>query len=233
MRNVLSQTGSFVRRTTAAACRSLCLRLTVGLVLVPAVAHAQPFSIDWHTIDGGGTGSSDDGQSGGFELAGTIGQHDAGTMAGGSFELSGGFWFAAGGDVVVVGACCVDDACYDGVPGAECTDFVCNVAEYHGPSFEGCYADADGNGVVNAADRGFISANIGSMDPVQICLMDLDGNGVVNAADRGFVSANIGLCNPLPDWQDGSGLNHGVPDTRFGITTFHGDGTTCSEVECP
>jgi hypothetical protein len=33
-------------------------------------------------------------QGGGFELSGTIGQPDAGLMSGGSFELTGGFWFA-------------------------------------------------------------------------------------------------------------------------------------------
>lgn len=46
--------------------------------------------IDWFTIDCGGTSSS---TGGAFELAGTIGQPDAGpVMTGGSFALSGGFW---------------------------------------------------------------------------------------------------------------------------------------------
>jgi hypothetical protein len=57
----------------------------------PTILSAQPYSISWFTIDSGGgysTGSN-------FELDGTIGQHDAGFMSGGSYELSGGFWAAA------------------------------------------------------------------------------------------------------------------------------------------
>ena len=47
------------------------------------------FDLSWHTIDGGGGTST----NGGFELSGTIGQHDAGaTMTGGTFALTGGFW---------------------------------------------------------------------------------------------------------------------------------------------
>jgi hypothetical protein len=108
------------------------------------------------------------------------------------------------------------------------------VAAIHGVGFIGCFADADGNNVVNAADRGAISANIGQTDNDLICLYDLDGNGVVNAADRGVVSANIGLCVALPDYQDGSGLNGGSPDTRFpGGGVFQGFGTTCAETTCP
>ncbi len=52
-------------------------------------ASAQPYEISWYTIDGGGGTSS----GGGFELSGTIGQHDAGaTLSAGAFELAGGFW---------------------------------------------------------------------------------------------------------------------------------------------
>jgi hypothetical protein len=134
--------------------------------------------------------------------------------------------------VVTDGACCMDGTCSI-LPAEACTPFVCDPAEHLPGSFAGCFGDADGNGVVNAGDRGVISANIGQSDPLLLCLFDLDGNGVINAADRGFVSANIGLCLPLPDYQDGSGLNHGVPDTRFGAATFLGLGTTCEESVCP
>ena len=52
-------------------------------------AHAQPFSIDWHTIDGGGGTST----GGVFTVSGTIGQPDAGgPMTGGAFAVTGGFW---------------------------------------------------------------------------------------------------------------------------------------------
>jgi hypothetical protein len=63
------------------------LLLCLGLVL-PAVGFAQQYSIDWYTIDGGG-GTSTNGQ---YTLGGTIGQPDAGTMSGGNYALTGGFW---------------------------------------------------------------------------------------------------------------------------------------------
>jgi hypothetical protein len=47
------------------------------------------YSIDWHTIDGGGGMST----GGDYSLVGSIGQHDADTVAvGGDYTLSGGFW---------------------------------------------------------------------------------------------------------------------------------------------
>lgn len=54
-----------------------------------AVALAQDYAIDWHTIDGGGDMLSSGGD---FELSGTVGQPDAGAMTGGEFQLTGGFW---------------------------------------------------------------------------------------------------------------------------------------------
>ena len=56
-----------------------------------AFAGEPAFEIDRSTIDGGGGMRS---MGGPFELSGTIGQHDAGVMSGGDFELTGGFWFA-------------------------------------------------------------------------------------------------------------------------------------------
>ncbi|MFN2166538.1 MAG: hypothetical protein ACK2U9_09795, partial [Anaerolineae bacterium] len=51
---------------------------------------AQQYSIDWHTVDGGGGSST----GGVYSLSGTIGQTDASqqTMTGGSYALTGGFW---------------------------------------------------------------------------------------------------------------------------------------------
>ena len=61
-------------------------------LLMALVAGAGPpdFEITPSTIDGGGVmrSTGDD-----FELSGTIGQPDAGTMTGDDYELSGGFWF--------------------------------------------------------------------------------------------------------------------------------------------
>lgn len=80
--------------------------LAVALLLATGTL-ADDFTIDWWTVDGGGemmcTGSN-------VELAGTIGQADAGEMSGGSFILTGGFWFArASGDCNGDGVVDLDD----------------------------------------------------------------------------------------------------------------------------
>ena len=64
---------------------------TVGALVLLALAtasNAQSYSIDWSTIDGGGGTST----GGVFSVSGTIGQPDAGVMAGGNYSLVGGFW---------------------------------------------------------------------------------------------------------------------------------------------
>ncbi len=58
------------------------------MLLLGFCARAQNYSIDWHTIDGGGGTST----GGLYSISGTIGQPDAGTMSGGNFSLAGGFW---------------------------------------------------------------------------------------------------------------------------------------------
>ncbi len=73
--------------------RNHALSIT-ALAAFASGAVAQPYAIDWHTVDAGG-GVSLGGQ---FEVSGTIGQHDAGNaLIGGSIELTGGFWAGAGG----------------------------------------------------------------------------------------------------------------------------------------
>ena len=64
-----------------------------GVVLCLGVltAAAQEYEMTRSTIDGGGVMRS---TGGAFELSGTCGQPDAGVLAGGDFELTGGFWFA-------------------------------------------------------------------------------------------------------------------------------------------
>jgi len=50
---------------------------------------AQPYSVNWYKISGGG-GISTNGQ---YSVSGTIGQPDAGgAMSGGNFSVTGGFW---------------------------------------------------------------------------------------------------------------------------------------------
>jgi len=57
-------------------------------VLSPSVLLAQPYSLDWFTIDGGGGTST----GGVYLVSGTIGQPDAGgPMTGGNYSLTGGF----------------------------------------------------------------------------------------------------------------------------------------------
>jgi hypothetical protein len=57
--------------------------------LIPVLASAQQYSIDWYKVSGGG-GTSSNGQ---YAVSGTVGQHDAGgPMTGGQYSLTGGFW---------------------------------------------------------------------------------------------------------------------------------------------
>jgi hypothetical protein len=59
------------------------------LIFQPSTASAQPYSIDWHKVAGGGGTST----GGVYAVSGTIGQHDAGgPMTGGNYSLTGGFW---------------------------------------------------------------------------------------------------------------------------------------------
>jgi hypothetical protein len=56
-----------------------------------------PYELSWSTLDGGGSTSTSGGR---YELAGTIGQSDAGRLEGGGYSLAGGFW--SGGAAVEV-----------------------------------------------------------------------------------------------------------------------------------
>ena len=64
--------------------------LSIGVALFAPAALAQSYSIDWHTIGGGGGTST----GGVFAVSGTIGQPDANSepMTNGNFSLTGGFW---------------------------------------------------------------------------------------------------------------------------------------------
>ena len=62
-------------------------------VLIPALSHAQTYSIGWYKVAGGGGTSA--GTNGGtvYSVSGTIGQQDASAaMTGGNYSLTGGFW---------------------------------------------------------------------------------------------------------------------------------------------
>ena len=67
------------------------------------------------------------------------------------------------------------------------------------------------------------------------CYGDVDGNGFVNPGDRGFVAANIEPCSPLPNYQNGSGMNAAGdgPDGRFAAPVFLGVESLCEMSSCP
>src|ERR1043166_952861 len=50
---------------------------------------AQPYSIDWYTVDCGGITNV---TGGSYALSGTLGQRDADRMSGGTESIDGGFW---------------------------------------------------------------------------------------------------------------------------------------------
>lgn len=60
-----------------------CLVVIIAVYGFTSSITAQDYNLSWSTIDGGGGTSS----GGNFVLSGTIGQPDAGTMAGGDYRL--------------------------------------------------------------------------------------------------------------------------------------------------
>ncbi len=66
------------------------------LGVVSASALVEGYTLDWWTVDGGGTIYS---TGGSYSLGGTIGQPDAGTSTGGTYTLIGGFW-GGGADLI-------------------------------------------------------------------------------------------------------------------------------------
>ena len=128
---------------------------TLLVVAASAMALGADYIMTRYTIDAGGATR---GAGGSYELSGTIGQHDAGTVAGGRFELSGGFWFGIlPGDGEEDGDIDLYDyrafkACVDG-PGI-------------GPPEDGCGCyDLDHNGRIDLSDVArFQNAFTGSTD---------------------------------------------------------------------
>jgi hypothetical protein len=84
---------------------SVCLFLA-ALLAFGLLAHAQAgdpwtspaagYDLSWWTVDGGAAPFS----GGGYSLAGTVGQPDAGLLADRDYTLGGGFW---GGGALAVG----------------------------------------------------------------------------------------------------------------------------------
>lgn len=124
--------------------RSVILATASAIVLVSALIVVNPvgadsfapagagFSLDWFTHDGGGGVSS----SGTLQVVGTIGQPDAGTLTGGTFELQGGFM---SGTPLMLPDCPAD---VDGSGHVGINDFLAVLAEWGCTS--GCTADTSG-----------------------------------------------------------------------------------------
>jgi hypothetical protein len=77
---------------TCSATQRLIAAFGFLMAIAPCVAYAQqggPYDLRWNTFDGGGTTTASGGV---YQLGGTIGQPDAGTVSGGTFTLRGGFW---------------------------------------------------------------------------------------------------------------------------------------------
>jgi len=108
------------------------------------------FNVDWHTIDGGGGTSV----GAGFVLSGTIGQPDAGEMAGGGFLLTGGFW--PGAMPPSAATPCPADLNGDGV--VDGADLGILLSAWGGSGV----GDLNGDGVVDGADLGGLLSEWGA-----------------------------------------------------------------------
>jgi hypothetical protein len=135
------------------------LRATL-LVLVLAMAPAVPaddFTMSWFTIDDGGGMW---GAGGNYQLSGTIGQPDAGTMTGGAFELSGGFWVSG----LFSPARCVGDLNCDGkIDFGDINPFVQYLSNYTG--WQATYPSCNPlNGDINS-DGTYGQGSFGDINP--------------------------------------------------------------------
>ena len=62
----------------------------LALLVITISVQAQPYSVDWYKVSGGGGTTSTNSP---YAISGTIGQHDAGgPMTGGNYSVTGGFW---------------------------------------------------------------------------------------------------------------------------------------------
>jgi hypothetical protein len=113
---------------------------TLGVIAALATgASGQTYEIPWYTIDSGGEMFTFGGP---FELSGTIGQHDAGTLTGGEYQLAGGFW-----PVAQASPPCVADFNHDGSVNTLDVLAFLNAWSTGDPA-----ADINGDGNVNTLD---------------------------------------------------------------------------------
>jgi hypothetical protein len=79
-------------KATALLATLLCGLLVAGVVWATSSADLD---LSWWTVDGGGANFSSGGD---YQLAGTIGQPDAGALGGGPYTVAGGFWPGTGAE---------------------------------------------------------------------------------------------------------------------------------------
>ena len=113
---------------------------------------AGTFSLNWSTVDGSG---------GTFVLTGTIGQPDAGDLAGGSFSLRGGFWQPAAPGAPPCPAC-TGDVNNDLVVNP--FDLALLLGVWGNPGCDGvppCCQDGNQDGAINPFDLALLLGNWG------------------------------------------------------------------------
>ena len=84
---------SQAKRTTAKSVMNIGI-LVAASALSAGLVYAQDFSVNWHTIDGGGEVLSETADQT-WQLSGTIGQPDSTEsldLSGNGWTLTGGFW---------------------------------------------------------------------------------------------------------------------------------------------
>lgn len=147
-------------RTAMVRFSSIRILCTLGCIAAAALtktAVAQTFDIPWHSIDGGGRTII---SAGIFELGGTIGQPDTGTLTGGPFTIVGGFWAASlGGTCNLLGD-------LDRSGSVDLTDLSTLLANF-GTNAGGTYAggDVDLDGDVDITDLSTLLAAFGASCP--------------------------------------------------------------------
>ena len=136
-------------------------KITIALLyatFLPSISAMAQFDLPWYTVDAGGAINTSGGV---FELSGTIGQSDASSfnqpLAGGIFELVGGFW------PVAAGCTCPGDLNGDCV--VDISDLTALLAAFGCCSPNPCYhaaADIDGSGCVDISDLSILLSRFGT-----------------------------------------------------------------------
>lgn len=136
-----------------------CRWITAIIFALGAIhtAAAQEFDLSWYTFDAGGISFS---EGGGHELVGSMGPPVANSaeMAGGGYELVGGFWN------VQIAIACIGDI--EGDRDVDLQDMAFLLAHF-GQTSGATFADGDveGDGDVDLQDLAFLLANFGTVCP--------------------------------------------------------------------